>query len=112
MTPDIPVDRLGPYPILQLAAAILVLGGLAFAVWRASRDRRTGAMMVIPDEQRMFFDGPLATTINLLRDIRNHQERLVNLNEEVIEVVRHQTGVLHEINNELKFISRTKKFGE
>jgi hypothetical protein len=106
---DLPVDRLGPYPILQLAAAILILGGLAFAIWRASRDRRSIAT-VIPDEQRWFFDGPLATSINILRDIKNHQARLVELNEESIEVVRHQTGVLHEINNELKFISRTRKF--
>jgi hypothetical protein len=108
---DLPVDRLGPYPILQLAAAILILGGLAFAIWRASRDRRSIAT-VIPDEQRWFFDGPLATSINILRDIKNHQDRLVNLNEEVIEAVRHQTGVLHDIKNELEFNNRTRKFGE
>jgi hypothetical protein len=108
---DLPVDRLGPYPILQLAAAILILSGLAFAVWRANRDRR-GNQLEIPGEQRYFFDGPLGVTLGMLRDIKNHQSRIVELNEEAIEVVRHQTGVLHEINNELKFISRTRKFGE
>jgi hypothetical protein len=109
---DLPVDRLGPYPILQLAAAILILGGLAFAVWRANRDRRANSPLDIPGEQRYFFDGPLGVTLGMLRDIKNHQSRIVELNEEVIEVVRNQTSVLHEINNELKFISRTRKFGE
>lgn len=37
--PGLDQANLGPYPILQLAAAILVLMGVGIAVWRGLRDK-------------------------------------------------------------------------
>lgn len=37
--PSLDTASLGPYPILQITAAFLVLVGLGFAVWRGIRDK-------------------------------------------------------------------------
>lgn len=70
MPPELPLDKLGPYPLLQLAAGIAVLMGLAYAIYRGTRDR-TPAPPSVPNEQRYFFDGPMGEALKLLRDIRN-----------------------------------------
>ena len=95
---DVPVDRLGPYPILQLAAAIVVLGGLTLAIWRGTRDRKAQGPQ-LPEEARWFFDGPLAMAINILRDIKSHLSRIVEQNEEIKDELRKVTDGQHDIKN-------------
>jgi len=92
---DVPIDRLGPYPILQFAAAIVVLGGLALAIWRGTRDRKS-ANSQMPEGTRWFFDGPLAMAINLMRDSKNHLSRIVEQNEHILEELR---GIKDEVKN-------------
>jgi hypothetical protein len=103
---DFQVDKLGPYPLLQLAGAILVLCGLALAIYRASRDRPApSAVPQIPQEQRWFFDGPLSIAVNLLRDIRNHADRLVEIFSSVPEESRKHSDLLRQQIELLKEIS-------
>lgn len=92
---DVPIDRLGPYPILQFAAAIVVLGGLALAIWRGTRDRRSASSQ-LPEGTRWFFDGPLAMSINLMRDQKNHLDRIVEQNEHILSELR---GIRSDVQN-------------
>lgn len=101
MPPELPLDKLGPYPLLQLAGAIVVLAALALAVYRGTRDRRGPDSPQIPNEQRWFFDGPLATAVTLLRDIRNHLGRLVDITETMPEEQRKQTELLKQIHDKI-----------
>jgi hypothetical protein len=105
---EVPIDNLGPYPLLQLAAAVLVLGLLAVAVYRGTRDRGSGAPQV-PAEQRWFFDGPLATAINLLRDIKNHLSRIVEIATPLPEEMRKQTKLLEEIKEEIEQLPSARR---
>lgn len=104
---DLPLDRLGPFPILQLAAALLVIGGLALAVWRGVKDRKS-SNPIIPDEQRWFFDGPLTHALNVMRDNRGYLERVVELNEEQLGELRDHQNLLRDIHNKLDIISRQR----
>lgn len=99
---DVPLDKLGPYPLLQLAAAIVVLMGLTFAIYRGTRDRGGSGAPIIPPEQRWFFDGPLSIAVNLLRDCRNHLERIVERLDDVPEELRKQTELIREIKAEIE----------
>ena len=99
--PDFQLDKFGPFAILQLAAAVMVLGGLALAIYRGSRDRNATGSPQIPQEQRWFFDGPLSVAINLLRDNRNHLGRIVDILDSVPEEQRKQTELLREIKSEI-----------
>lgn len=105
---DLPVDKLGPYPLLQLAAAIAVLGALAFALYRGTRDRRPDGAPQVPGEQRWFFDGPLSVAVNLLRDNRNHLGRLVDIGDQIPEELRKQTELLREIKGEVADLKEIK----
>jgi hypothetical protein len=99
--PDHQFDNLGPFPILQFAAALLVIGGLALAIWRGTRDRKS-AGETLPQEARWFFDGPLAMAINILRDIKNHQDRIVEIQSSIPEENRKQTQLLHDIKEAIE----------
>ena len=99
---EVPVDKLGPYPLLQLAAAIVVFIGLSFAIYRGTRDRNGNGAPMIPPEQRWFFDGPLSVAVNLLRDCRNHLERIVEALDDVPEELRKQTEIMRDIKSELE----------
>lgn len=101
---DLPADRLGPFPILQLAFAILIVGGLAFAIWRANRDRKTGergSQFSIPNEQLWFFNGPIVEAMNILKDVKNHLSRLVDLHEQKLDEQRETNNYLRDIRNGL-----------
>jgi hypothetical protein len=98
---DLSLDKLGPYPLLQLAGAIVVLIGLAITVYRAMRDRPSNSAPQIPPEQRWFFDGPLTVAVNLLRDCRNHLGRLVEIEEQIPKELRKQTELLRKIEEGL-----------
>lgn len=93
---DLPVDKLlAPFYVLQWVAALLVVGGLALAVYRGTRDRRLGEPKA---EQRYFFDGPLAEALKLLRDNRNHLGRIVEMHEKQSAEQRDQTELLRAQN--------------
>ena len=95
---DLGVDKLGPYPLLQLAGAIMILAGLALAIYRGTRDQKRDTPE-IPGEQRWFFDGPVAVAVNLLRDNKNHLSRLVEILAPVPEELRKQTDILRDIKD-------------
>ena len=96
---DLPVDKLGPYPLLQLAGAIVVLAALALAVYRGTRDR-TPASPSIPNEQRYFFDGPMGEALKLLRDIRNIMNEIKEHVAPLGELGRNTVKELGEIKDE------------
>jgi hypothetical protein len=67
--PDLGIDKLGPFPILQIVGAIIILAGLALAVYRGTRDRRLSMdQMPIPSNTRWYFDGPLNAALETLHD--------------------------------------------
>ena len=98
---DLGVDKPGPYPLLQLAGAIVILAGLALAIYRGTRDQKWNTPE-IPGEQRWFFDGPIATAVNVLRDIRNHLDRLVEISAPIPEELRKQTELLRNIKDAIE----------
>lgn len=107
---DLPLDKLGPFVVLQWAAAVIVLCGLALAVYRGTRDRKA-AERTLPPDARYFFDGPLAIALNLLRDIRGALFEIVKHVEPLGEEERNQTRLLSEIKaklDELKDIKRRR----
>lgn len=95
---DLPVDRLGPYPLLQFAAAILVIGGLAIAIWRGTKDRQK-----LAPEQRWFFDGPLAATMTLLRENREILRSIERHVEPLGELGRNQEKLLEVVVDKIEF---------
>lgn len=107
---EFPIDKLGPYPLLQIAAAIVVLAGLALAVYRGSRDRSLPrpAPPSIPNEQRYFFDGPIGEALKLLRDIRNVQNEIKEHVEPLGELGRAGNKELGEIKDKVDAIHATK----
>jgi hypothetical protein len=66
----------GPFALLQLAAAVLVLSALAVAVYRGSKSGRTEDTR----NQQWFFDSPLVRTMEIMRDLleesRSHTRQL------------------------------------
>lgn len=85
---DQAVDRLGPYPILQFAAAIVVLGGLAYAVVRSQKDKgRTVPPLDSIAFPQIFFQGPLVEGMKILGEVR--------------EEMRKQTGILLSIKRRI-----------
>lgn len=107
---EFPIDKLGPYPLLQIAAAIVVLAGLALAVYRGSRDRSPPrpSPPSFPNEQRYFFDGPMGEALKLLRDIRNIQNEVKEHVEPLGELGRAGNKELGEIKDKLDAIRDAK----
>lgn len=75
------LDKLGQWPVLQFCAALLIVAGVAYAIFRGERDKAKSAPPDLP-EQRWFFDGPIAKALSLqegiyreLKEIRNDNER-------------------------------------
>src|SRR5690348_13790241 len=103
---DVPLDKLGPYPVLQFAAAFLVIAGLAFAVYRGSRDRRSADPAL--NEQRYFFDGPMGEALKLLRDMRNLLNEIRAHVEPLGELGRNTNKELGEIKDKTEDIKDIK----
>lgn len=94
--------NLGPFPILQLAFAVLVLVGLALAAWKGLRDKGTGQNVDVADEQRVFLDGPLKHHLEQQNDILENSRALVNVadrmeREKLGEEMRKHTDLLQRI---------------
>ena len=104
---ELPFDKLGPYPVLQLAAAVIVLIALAIAVYRGSRDRHT-ASPPASFEQRYFFDGPIGEALKLLRDIRNIHNEIKAHVEPLGELTRNTNRELGEIKDEIQSLKEIK----
>lgn len=106
---ELPIDKLGPYPLLQLAAAIVVLAGVALAVYRGTKDRTTPrAGPHIPNEQRYFFDGPIGEGLKLLRDCRNILNEVKEHVEPLGELGRNANRDLGEIKDKIDDLKEIK----
>lgn len=104
---NLPVNSLGPYPLLQFAAAVLVLAALAFAIYRGSRDRRSPDA-AFANEQRYFFDGPMGEALKLLRDLRNIANETRAHVEPLGELGRNAVKELGEIKDKVDDIKDMK----
>ena len=99
---DLGFDKLGPFPLLQLMGAALVLAGLAAAVYRGTRDRKISA-----DQEPMFgsarwyFDGPLNAALETLRDIYRVMCSIDGQVDTFGEIMRTHIRLLQEIKDEL-----------
>jgi hypothetical protein len=107
--PDLGIDKLGPFPLLQLAAAMVILAGLAVAVYRGTRDRKLSAdQYSMPGSARWYFDGPLNAALETLRDT---YRVMCNIDHQVAtfgELFRTHIRLLDEIKAEIHDIRNTK----
>lgn len=113
--PDLQLDKLAQYPVLQFIAAVLGLAAFALAIYKGLRDRpATPAPQApqVPQEQRWFFDGPLSVAIAILRDIKNHMSRLVENTASLPEELRKQTDEMREqtelMQKQIEMLRETK----
>lgn len=104
---EFPLDKLGPYPILQFFVAVLIACGVAFAVYRGSRDRG-GSPPSLPGEQRYFFDGPIGEALKLMRDTRNILNEIREHVAPLGEQARNTNRELGEIKDELARLKDAK----
>jgi hypothetical protein len=101
--PDLGIDKLGPFPILQIVGAIIILSGLALAVYRGTRDRRLSIdQLPQPSSTRWYFDGPLKASLDSLHDQYKVLCSIDNEIERIGEEFRNHTRLLDEIRNELR----------
>src|ERR1017187_7115239 len=101
--PDLGIDKLGPFPILQIVGAIIILSGLALAVYRGTRDRRLSIdQLPQPSSTRWYFDGPLKASLDSLHDQYKVLCSIDNTVEKFGEEFRNHTRLLEEIRNELR----------
>jgi hypothetical protein len=105
---DLPFDRLGPFPILQFAAAVVVLAMLAFAMWRGARNRSGRSSDGIVGEQRYYFDGPIGEALKLMRDTRNIMNEVKEHVEPLGEQLRLHTKELGEIKGHVEDLKTIK----
>jgi hypothetical protein len=99
---DLGINQLGPYPILQGAGAVVVLMGLALAVYSGTRDRKLSAdQQEVPGRVRWYFDGPLNAALETLRDIYRVMSSIDNQVETFGEQFRTHTRLLEEIKQKL-----------
>lgn len=94
--------NLGPYPILQLAAAIIVLIGVGMAVWRAFRDKEKAKAEDDLTGSRWFFDGPLKRHLEMEEEMLAHTKTLRDIafrieHEKIGEELRKQTTLLERM---------------
>jgi hypothetical protein len=88
---------------MQYAGVLLVLIGLAFAVYRGTRDRRLSIdQLPIPSSTRWYFDGPLKASLDSLHDQYKVLCSIDNTVEKFGEEFRNHTRLLEEIRNELR----------
>lgn len=106
---ELPLDKLGPYPLLQLFGALLVLAGLALAIYRGTRDRQKTEANPYITEQRYYFDGPIGEALKLLRDGRNILNEIKEHVAPLGEQARNQTRELSEIKTEIERIKEIKR---
>ena len=101
--PDLGNNQYGPFLVMQYAGVLLVLIGLAFAVYRGTRDRRLSIdQLPIPSSTRWYFDGPLKASLDSLHDQYKVLCSIDNTVEKFGEEFRNHTRLLEEIRNELR----------
>ena len=101
--PDLGIDKLGPFPILQIVGAVIILAGLALAVYRGTRDRKLSIdQLPEPSAPRWYFDGPLKASLDTLHDQYKVLCSIDNEIEKYGEEFRNHTRLLEEIRNELR----------
>lgn len=105
---DLPIDRLGPYPILQFAAALLVMGGLAIAVWRGIQDRKKNGNDPFSSDQRYFFDGPLGAAMVLLKEQKDLLQRIEEHQAKILGQAHEANHTLDDIREDVKDIKDEK----
>src|ERR1019366_272336 len=103
--PDLGFDKLGPFPILQIVGAIIILSGLALAVYRGTRDRRLSIdQLPQPSSTRWYFDGPLKASLDSLHDQYKVLCSIDNEIERIGEEFRNQTRLLEGVKQKLSEI--------
>src|ERR1019366_876724 len=100
--PDLGSSQYGPFLVMQYGGVLLVLIGLAFAVYRGARDRRLSMdQESSPGMARWYFDGPLKATLDTLRDSYRVLCSIDGQVDTFGEQLRTHTRLLEEIKNEL-----------
>lgn len=62
------LDKLNQFPILQFFGGLIVLAGVAYAIFKGQRDSGKAAPPE-PPELRWYFDGPLVQALHELKGI-------------------------------------------
>jgi hypothetical protein len=94
------LNILGPFPILQVTAAAVVLGVCAIVWLRGTRQDPPSSDEALQNMLRM--DGPIAVTIGYLRRIAVAAEKVQEHCQQMAEEERNQTRALDEINRRQK----------
>ena len=99
---DLGISSLGPFPILQIAAAMAILAGLALAIYRGTRDRKLSTDQEnLPISARWYFDGPLNAALETLRDIYRVMASVDNEVKTLGEELRTHSRLLRDIEQKL-----------
>ena len=95
-------SQFGPFLIMQYGGVLLVLIGLAAAIYRGTRDRKISAdQETLPGGVRWYFDGPLNAALQTMRD---NYRVLSSIDAHVApigEEMRRQTELLREMKAEI-----------
>lgn len=95
-------SQYGPFIIMQYGGVLLVLIGLAFAVYRANRDRKLSAdQEILPGGVRWYFDGPLNAALQTMRDTYKVMCSIDRHVETFGEEFRNHSRLLEDVKNEL-----------
>lgn len=98
---DIPIDRLGNFPIVQFAAALVIVGFGAIMMWRAFISKAPAPSAAVP-EQRWYFEGPIAEMFKQLARVNQHLDRAVEHLEKANELADKKIELLTEIERHLR----------
>lgn len=91
------VNVLGPLPILQLCAGIVILGICAFVWLRGAKDQPSQDDAL---QNMLRMDGPIAVTIATLRRIAECAEKAEGCLQTMLEEIRYQRRLLEEIRRQ------------
>jgi hypothetical protein len=97
---DIPIDKLGNFPIVQFAVAIMVVTFGGLMMWRAFK--APPAPPPSAPEQRWYFEGPIAELFKQFATANKHLERNVERAERLIEVAEKQCEHMEEITRAMR----------
>ena len=100
--PDLGSNQYGPFLIMQYGGGLLVLIGLAFAIYPGTRDRKLSAdQESSPGMARWYFDGPLKAALDTMRDTYRVMSSIDGQVDTFGELFRNQTRELQEIKAEI-----------
>lgn len=104
---DIPIDKLGNYPIVQAAVAFVVVVFGLLMMWKAFKAPSAPPPPAAPPsapEQRWYFEGPIAEVFKQFALVNKHLERIVERADKLIEVGEKNCQHLGEIQQALRDI--------